>query len=134
LEYFYSDDQTTVKAYKNMYAQKMEQVANFMMLKMETVADGEKIIKSLKEIATLRGCYNEEKDPIPDELLQKKIFVYDFDAEKLGLPKADRNAVKKFIEEKIPELPEKHKQRLFEEADIIQFKAFPDVKEDPRKN
>jgi hypothetical protein len=134
IEYFYSDDQTTVKGYKNFYAQKMEQVLNFMMQKMETVGDGEKIIKSIKEIATLRGCYNEEKDPIPDELLQKKIFVYDFDADKLGLPKVDRNVVKKFIEEKIPELPEKHKQRLFEEADIIPFKAFPDVKTDPRKN
>jgi hypothetical protein len=134
IEYFHSDDEVSLKAYKNMYAQKMEQVLNFMMQKMETVGDGEKIIKSIKEIATLRGCYNEEIDPIPDEMLQKKMFVYDFDADKLGLPKVDRNALKKFIEEKIPELPEKHKQRLFEEADIIPFKAFPDVKTDPRKD
>ena len=45
----------------------------------------------------------------------------------------DRNKIKEFIENKVPGLTEKQKQRLFQEADIIPFIALPNEQEDPRK-
>ena len=39
-----------------------------------------------------------------------------------------------FIDKRVPELTEKERNRLYQEADIIPFKALQNDEENPRKN
>jgi len=50
------------------------------------------------------------------------------------LPKVDRNRIKEFIDKRVPELSEKEKNRLYQDADIIPFKALQNDEENPRKD
>jgi hypothetical protein len=132
-EYFYKDKVVSIQAWRNIYAEKAEKALNFAMLQMKDVKDATAVIKAIKDIFDIRGGNLEEKEELPEELFQKQMIVYSTNAEELGLPKVDRNRLKEFIDKKIPELSEKERDRLYQEADIIPFKTFLNEQENPRK-
>ena len=132
-EYFYKDKIVSIQAWRNIYAEKAEKALNFAMLQMKDVKDAMAIVKGIKDIFDIRGGNVEEREELPEELFQKQIIVYTTNAEELGLPKVDRNRLKEFIDKKIPELSEKERERLYQEADIIPFKTFQNEQENPRK-
>lgn len=132
-EYFYKDKVISVQAWRNIYAEKAEKALNFAMLQMKDVKDATAVIKAIRDIFDIRGGNLEEKEELPAELFQKQMIVYSTKADELGLPKVDRNRLKEFIDKKIPELSEKERERIYQEADITPFKAFLNEQEDPRK-
>lgn len=132
-EYFYKDKVVSTQAWRNIYAEKAEKALNFAMLQMKDVKDATAVIKAIKDIFDIRGGNLEEKEELPEELFQKQFVVYSTKAEELGLPKVDRNRLKELIDKKIPELSEKERERLYQEADITPFKAFLNEQENPRK-
>lgn len=124
IEFFYQDDKISKKAKINFLSDKMDKIVNFMMIKMETVDDGKKIIDALFKQAELQGLRDPDAPELPAELFQKTITIYDFHADALGLPKASRSKIQELIEQKVEGLSPKEKARLKQEADIDAFKLF----------
>lgn len=133
-EFFWRDSKTSIDAWSNYYAELIDKTIKSAIIKSKDVKDDKAIVDMIKTAAVLRGHGKEEKQELPEEIFKPRWVVYTTNAEELGLPKADRNKIKEFIDTKVPELTEKEKQRLYQEADIVPFKALPNVKEDPRKN
>ncbi|MFL9844737.1 hypothetical protein [Flavobacterium rhizosphaerae] len=135
LEYFYADNHISNKAWRNIYAEKLDQLINFAMNIMKDVNDMVKISKAITDAYKARGLDQPDQEELPEEIFNRPFKVYTANPEDLGMPKIDRNKLKALIEDKIPGLTEKEKQALFMEADIDgTFKAFLDEQEDPRRS
>lgn len=133
LEYFYCDNIVSKAAWSNIYAGKMDQLINFAMLTMKDVGDAAKIGKIILDAWKMRGGDQPDIEDVDDSIYKAPIKIYTADAHALGMPRADRNKLKELID-KVPDLTEKEKQRIYQEADIIDFKMFPNEQEDPRKS
>jgi hypothetical protein len=133
LEYFYCDKVVSKMAWRNIYADKIDMMINFSMQIAKDVSDAQKVVKMVVDAAKVRGLDEQDKEELPDELFKQPVKVYTADAKSLGLPEVNRVKLKEFFEN-MPELTEKEKQRMLQEADIIPFKLFPDEQEDPRKS
>jgi hypothetical protein len=133
LEYFYCDNTISKTAYRNIYADKIDKMINFSMQIAKDVSDAGKVVKMIVDAAKVRALDEPDKEELPDELFKQPIKLYTADAKSLGMPETNRNQLKAFIEN-MPELTEKEKQRLLQEADITPFKIFPNEQEDPRKS
>jgi hypothetical protein len=134
LEYFFNDAEVSKNAWRNFYANIIEQEINFSRQIKKDTQDSKRIVDMAKTAAELRGVFDQDKEELPDELFRKQFVVYSTKAEELGLPKVDRNVLKQMIDTKIPDLSEKEKLRIYQEADIVPFEVFPNVEKDPRKN
>lgn len=132
-EFFYRDSKVSIKAWGNYYADLIDKTAKLSMLAIKDVKDAQAVVKMLETAYKVRGGDKEEKEELPAELFQAPFVVYTTDAEELGLPKVDRNRIKEFIDKRVPDLTEKEKQRLYQEADILPFKALQNEQENPRK-
>jgi len=134
IEYFYLDKSITIEAWGNFYANIVDQEMNYIRQTKETSQDSKRVAELAMMAFELRGGKKEKVEDLPEELFQKPIVVYTTDIADLGLPKVDRNRIKELIDNKFVGLTEKEKQRLYQEADILPFKAFPNEQEDPRKS
>lgn len=134
-EYFYAETRISKQAWKNIYADKMEQMINFAMQTVENVGDAQKVVKMLMDVAIIRGVNEPDVEEIPAEVFQAPFVVYSCDAEFLGLPKVNRHKLSEMID-KFPELTEKEKIQIKREALIPEFplKLFPNEQEDARKS
>lgn len=134
IEYFYVDKEVSKKAWANFYASIIDQEINFIRQTKKDSSDSKRVAELAKIAAEMRGVYNEDKEELPPEIFQKQNVIYTTNIADLGLPKVDRNRIKEMIDTKFGQLTEKERQRLYQEADIIPFKALPNEQEDPRKS
>lgn len=134
-EYFYRDTKISKDAWRNIYAEKMEKMINFAMLRVQDVNDAQKVIKMLLDASVLRAVNEPDKEELPAEIFQAPFVVYSCDAEFLGMPKVNRQKLSEMID-KFPELSEKEKIQIKREALIPEFplKIFPNEQEDARKS
>lgn len=132
VEYFYVSQRVSKSAWKNVYADKMDKMINVSMQLVRTVDDARKVVQMLKDVGDMREVHIEDKDNLPEELFKAPVVVYTLDPEDLGLPKANRNLLAKIIDE-LPELTEKERLRIKQEADVLPLKVFQDEQENPRK-
>lgn len=134
LDYFYADSHISKQAWANILANRMEMMLNFVLQTVKDSADAKRAVEIAKEIGAMRQVHVADKEELPEELFSRPVKIYTADPEDLGLPRANRLKLKELIG-KLPDLTEKEKARLFQEADIDGlFKAFPDEQEDPRKS
>lgn len=134
-EYFYRDSQISKSAWRNIYADKMEKMINFAMMTVKDVNDAQKVVKMCLDTAVLRGVNEPDKEELPAEVFQPPFVVYTWDTEALEMPKVNRHKLAEMID-KYPELTEKEKNRIKQEALIpgYKLKIFPNEQEDPRKS
>lgn len=132
LEYFHADKEVSKDAYRNYYAERMDKVTNFAMLIMKDVADAAKVHKMLLDTMIARGVNEEDKEVIPDHFYEKPVNLLTYDARILEFGETNRKALDDFIN-KLPELTEKERQRIKQEALLLPLKVFPNEQEDPRK-
>ena len=133
IEYFYSDKTVSMDSWRNFYAQVIEGEMNYVRATKKDSADSKRAAELAKMAFDIRGGNKVEIEKIPKEMYVKPFVVYTTNIEDLGLPRADRNKIKALIENKVPQLTEKEKHRLFQEADIIPFITFQNEQENPRK-
>lgn len=133
IEYFYVSNRASKSAWKNVYAEKMDKMINFAMLQTRTVDDARKVVQMLKDVGDMREVHVPDLEKLPEELFKAPIVVYTLDPEELGLPKANRQRLAEIIDQ-IPELTEKEKIRIKQEAQSLPIKVFPDEQENPRKS
>lgn len=133
IEYFYCSQKVSKAAWKNIYAEKMEMMANFAMLQVRTGDDARKVVQMFKDVGDMREVHIEDKSDLSDELFKAPIVVYSLNPEELGLPKANRQRLAEMIDQ-LPELTEKERIRIKQEAQVLPIKVFPDEQENPRKS
>lgn len=133
VEYFYCSHRVSKAAWKNIYADKMDKMINFAMLQVRTVDDARKVVQMIKDIGEMREVHVEDKSDLAEELFQAPVVVYSLDPEDLGLPKANRQKLAEIID-KLPELTEKEKTRIKQEAMALPLEVFPNEQTDPRKS
>ena len=132
IQYFYVDSEVSKEAWRNFYAEKMQQVINFSLLTMKDVSDASKVVKMLVDIANLRQVNVPDAEKLPDNFFDKPVKLLSLDANIFEFGKVNRQALDKFIE-KTPDLTEKEKNRLREESLITKLTIFPDESTNPRK-
>ena len=129
INFFYSEEGVSSKAWANYYAEKLEKLADL------AVADGRlKEAKSfLAEAAKLRGCYDKEKMEIPRELLeQQPIVIYTSDPESMGARKEDPKLIRQFIDS-IPDISDTARERVKEDAGLSTTDLLKRMAEDVRE-
>ena len=133
IEYFFVSNRVSKSAWKNVYADKMDKMINFALLQTRTVDDARKVVQMLKDVGDMREVHVPDLERLPEELFKAPIVVYTIDPEELGLPKANRQRLAEIIDQ-IPELTEKERIRIKQEAQALPIKVFPDEQENPRKS
>lgn len=129
LNFFYSADDVTPRAWANFYAERLDNLAN-IAASMGKLKEARSYIT---EAAKLRGCYDDQTAEIPQELLDAApTVIYTADPESMGATKADRRELKEFIDS-IPDIPEISRRRVEEDAGIrkrnLLSRMIEDVKE-----
>lgn len=129
LNFFNIAEDVSPKAWSNLYADRLDKLAGL------AISTGH--LKEAKgyiiEAAKLRGCYDQEQNEIPDELLNAApVVLYTADPESMGAPKADRRELEAFIDA-IPDLPEIARKRVRQDAGIerrdMRQRMVEDIKE-----
>ncbi|WP_417237202.1 MULTISPECIES: hypothetical protein [Flavobacteriaceae] len=133
IEYFYSDKQISKDAYRHWIASLMHK--NYL-LAIELAEDGKEVVsanKILLEMAKTLRLDQPDDIQIDEAAYTQPFKMYSIDAEFLGLPAINRSELAKLIDN-FPELSEKHKIRLKQEATLLPTKLFLNEHEDPRKS
>lgn len=129
VNFFYDTDDITPRAFSNLYAEKAENLAN-LCAATGKMADARAYLKLAAE---LRGCFKQQKEEIPEELLaQKPVVIYTTNAEDLGLSRIDREELERFIDT-LPEIPTDIRENVKQDARIKKFdlkrRMIHDIKE-----
>lgn len=114
IDFFYADRDASPAAWRNLYADKAENMANLCM----ATGSPKEALAFLREAAKLRGCYDQQEQEIPKELLDRKpVVLYTSDASVLGAAKSDEKELRDFIDS-IPDTPTAVRARLRQDAGI----------------
>lgn len=114
INFFYSQDGVSPRAWANFYAERLEKWADM------AAATGEfRNARSLiSDAAKLRGCFDEQPQGIPQELLDASpVVIYTTDPQAMGAPKASRKEIEAFIDS-LPDIPEISRRRVREDAGV----------------
>lgn len=133
IEYFNTDKEVSKKAWRNFYANIIDQEMNFSRRIQKDTADAKRIVEMAEKAANMRGAFDEEIEELPEELFRTPFIVYTCDSELLGLPTVDRNRLSAQIDA-YPELSEKEKIQIKREAQILPINIFPNEQENARKS
>lgn len=129
INFFYSESTVTPRAWANLYAEKLEKMADLAF----TGGKFKEGRALMNDAAKLRGCFYEATPEIPEELLQPRTaIIYTSNAAALGAPSADRRELEAFIDE-IPEIPQLTRQRVKEDAGILPKNLLKRMAEDVKE-
>ena len=129
INFFYSESTVTPRAWANLYAEKLEKMADLAF----TGGKFKEGRALMNDAAKLRGCFYEATPEIPEELLQPRtVIIYTSNAAALGAPSADRRELEAFIDE-IPEIPQLTRQRVKEDAGILPKNLLKRMAEDVKE-
>lgn len=124
LNYFYSDNKIKSEAWRQIYANKLEDLAAYA-LACDDIAQSR---RCLKDAAQMRGVFDEKVQEIPDELRQRPIVIYTINPEQLGLARANRQELAKMIDE-IPDINDSDRKRVKRDAGVFEFQLFEETNE-----
>lgn len=129
INFFYSESTVTPRAWANLYAEKLEKMADLAF----TAGKFKEGRALMNDAAKLRGCFDEAAPEIPEELLQPRTaIIYTSNAAALGAPSADRRELEAFIDT-IPEIPQLTRQRVKEDAGILPKNLLKRMAEDVKE-
>ena len=129
VNFFYDDEGVKPRAWANLYAERLENWANMLF----TMGNAKEAYKYLKLAAEMRGVFRAQEAEIPQQLLdQKPLVIFTTKPEDLGVPRADRKELERFIDS-IPEVPQAVRESVKEDARIKAFdlrkRMLNDIKE-----
>lgn len=129
INFFYSESTVTPRAWANLYAEKLEKMADLAF----TAGKFKEGRALMNDAAKLRGCFDETTPEIPEELLQPRTaIIYTSNAAALGAPSADRRELEAFIDT-IPEISQLTRQRVKEDAGILPKNLLKRMAEDVKE-
>lgn len=127
INFFYADTHIKKEAYKNLYAERMESIIKAALEASKTTKDLETVFNMIDKLADLRQVNVPDKEELPEILFQKVVRVYTTNATKLGLPRANKHELGKFIDDL--DITEVQKVGLKQDAELIEPNLFPDETE-----
>lgn len=129
INFFYAESTVTPRAWSNLYAEKLEKMAD-LAFAAGKFKEGRAL---MSDVAKLRGCFDEAAPEIPEELLQPRTaIIYTSNAAALGAPGADRRELEEFIDS-IPDIPQVTRRRVKEDAGIRPKDLFKRMIEDVKE-
>lgn len=129
LNFFYSEEEVSPKAWRNLYAEKLEKMADLAFAQGK-FKEGRTL---LNDAAKHRGCFDEQTAEIPEELLApNSTIVYTADALALGAPRTNRKELEAFVDS-LPDIPAVAANRVKEDAGLkpkdLMRRMAEDIKE-----
>lgn len=134
IEYFYSSDAISKKAYRNLYADDLDKAYDLAIALAESTADVEKAAKVKALAAKVRNLDKEEQEELPKDFFQRPYKVYTLDLDMFEQGNADRQEALEWMEQNMKKLTPKAIDRIKQEAMMSPIKIFMDEEEDPRKD
>ena len=134
IEYFYTEDIISKKAWRNLYAEDMDKAYDLAMSLAQTTEDIDKATKIKERAAKMRGLDKDDPETLPDNFFTRPNKVYTMDMDNFELGSADRTEIEMWIDENTKKLTPKAIDRIKQEALIIPVKIFQNEAEDPRKD
>jgi len=132
MEYFYSSAEISNAAWRNIYAEKLDNLATIAMMAAKDTKDFRQAAAIYLDAYKARGL--DQPDAMDDDyVFQAPFKLYAMDASLLGMPTLNRVKVAEMIDN-LPELTEKEKMMVKREAFVLPMKLFPDEQEDARKH
>lgn len=122
LNYFFSDNEVKAKAWQNVYASHMDNLAYYALEKDEL----ETARRCFMDAAKLRGVGEKEIQQFPNDMLTRPVVIYSINPEQAGIPAASRLELSRFIDS-LPEISERERDRVKRDAGVIESTLFEEV-------
>jgi hypothetical protein len=113
LNYFYADNEVKKDAWRNIYAEKLENAA----LVAWKDNDMETYRRCIISAAEMRGLNKDDPPKLPEELFDRRPVINVLDSRRVGVKRAPRNEIARMIDEM--ELTENQKDKLRKDVGII---------------
>lgn len=134
IEYFYSDENISQRAWKNLYAEELDKAYDLAIALAQSTNDIEKASRIKEKAAKIRGLDKDEPEKIPDNLFNRPYKIYTMDMNQFEIGSEDRDAAVAWIEENGKKLSVKAIDRIKQEMGATKIKLFLDEAENPRKD
>ena len=134
IEYFYTQDNISKKAWRNLYAEDLDKAYDLAISLAQSTADVEKATKIKERAAKVRALDQEEPEKLPDNFFTRPNKIYTIDMDKFELGNVDRKELEIWIDENTKKLTPKAIDRIKQEALITKVKIFQNEEEDGRKD
>lgn len=134
IEYFYTEDVISKRAWRNLYAEDLDKAYDLAMALAQTTED---VVKcgSLKErAAKMRELDKNDPEGLPTNFFDRPNKIYTLDMDLFEMGNADRKEIEIWIDDNVKNLTPKAIDRIKQEALIQKIKIFPDEVEDARKD
>lgn len=128
LEYFYKSTNVSKDVFRNIYAERMENLATAAEVMAKTPEDFDRASRIYERAGKMRQLDLVDPPQFPKELLQKPIKIFAMEAEFLGQPKINRLELAKQIDG-LDELSEAEKILLKQDAAIEPIILFGNEQE-----
>ena len=134
VEYFYTQDTISKKAWRNLYADDLDKAYDLAIALAETSSDVEKATKIKERAGKIRALDQVDPPEIPKNLFSRPNKVYTMDMDMWEIGSEDRNDAVAWIEEYGKKLSGKQIDRIKQEIGATKIKIFQDETDDPRKD
>jgi hypothetical protein len=129
-EYFNADDTISKKAWRNFYANKIDQDYEMARAVSETASDFEKASRIADKAYKFRQLDQEDPPELPRSLFDKPIKVYTTDMDQFEIGNEDLKDIEMWIDDNTKELSPAAIDRIKQEAMLIPIKIFDDEQAD----
>jgi hypothetical protein len=134
IEYFYTQDTISKKAWRNLYAEDLDKAYDLAIALAETSSDVDKATKIKERAAKIRALDQVDPPEIPKNIFSRPNKVYSMDMDLWEIGSEDRNDAVAWVEENGKKLSLKQIDRIKQEIGATKIKIFQDETEDPRKD
>ena len=124
INFFFSDNRIKKESWKNIYATRFEQAAEVAW----NSGDMETFRRCIRDAAEVRGVFKDEPPSLPEGINDTRPVIYVFDTEKIGIPRANRRELAKFIDELDISDLDKYRSKRDLQIEDIEFTIFEDEK------
>ncbi len=133
MEYFYADSDISKEAWLNIILNKMEKNISLAQMLAKDVNDLAKVNAMMKDLRDTVILARPEKSDLPEGVYDKPNKMYTLTMEDLGRESQPKKELSEFIKT-LPEISEKVKELILQEAMLKPINFLPEANEDPRKS
>lgn len=124
MNFFYVNNDIKKQAWKNFYADRCDELALLAIEKDEF----ENARRLIKDAATYRGLFDEDKDELPADMFRRSLVIYTMDPQDVGIQRESRSKLAQFIDS-LDEITEEEKSKLKRDAMVERPNFFQDLNE-----
>jgi hypothetical protein len=132
LEYYYSSARLSKQAQRNLDADKIDRLVAILTPFVKEAKDGKIIADMIEKAHKIRQADKDDVEFIPEDWFKETWTLYTTDMLEAGLEPINSELLAKQIDN-YPELTNKEKAQVKQEAGLFTLELFPNDKKNPRK-